>query len=109
MANANPGLMQAYGPTSSGTCKDVAKTSRCPTEMILQMIVDGTAHNSADMGYQDLITKSGKQDVSKFYMAARMYNSGPSSLGANGDLSGSSTGTPSYSSDIANRLLGWTT
>ncbi|CAK1360867.1 unnamed protein product [Cercospora beticola] len=108
MANANPGLMQSYGPLCSGTCKDIPTTTHCPSSMIEQMIKDGTASNSAGMGLQDLIAKSGVDDVSKYYKATRMYNSGPNSIPEDGDLSAESgAATRTYASDVANRLVGW--
>ncbi|KAF2207573.1 hypothetical protein CERZMDRAFT_18610, partial [Cercospora zeae-maydis SCOH1-5] len=107
MANSNPGLMQSYGPLCSGTCKSVPVSERCPTSMIEQMIRDGTASNAAGMGLQDLIRKAGVEDVSKYYKATRMYNSGPLSIPADGDLSAESgAATKSYASDVANRLRG---
>ncbi|KAM3423963.1 hypothetical protein BST61_g1356 [Cercospora zeina] len=109
LANSNPGLMQSYGPLCTGTCSTVPISERCPTSMIEQMIREGTASNSAGMSLQDLIKKSGVDDVSKYYKATRMYNSGPNSIPANGDLSAQSgAATGSYASDVANRLRGWT-
>lgn len=108
VAVPNPGLMQAYGPVAKGTCKDVSTTERCPKAMIKQMIVDGTASNREGMSLQDLITECGVPDVSKYYKATRMYNSGPNSIPADKDLSSKElSSTYTYASDVANRLTGW--
>ena len=103
----NPGLMQSYGALTHGSCANVLP-GHCTGEMITQMIRDGVASNAAGMGLVDLIARSGAQDVSKYYKATRYYNSGVNSMPPNGDLTGASGSTASYSSDIANRLVGWT-
>ena len=77
-----------------------------PAGSIQQMVVDGTQGTSGGAGYVQLLnggpglaTTNGSP-----YAAARAYNSG--SIDAN-DLSNGITSTPSYVSDIANRLMGW--
>ncbi|KAI5359001.1 putative Lysozyme-like domain superfamily protein [Septoria linicola] len=108
VAVENPGLMQAFGPIAKGTCKDVSTTERCPKAMIKQMIMEGTATNSEGMSLHDLLTKSGVSDVSKYYKATRLYNSGPNSIPADKDLSSKElSSTYTYASDVANRLTGW--
>ena len=48
--------------------------------------------------------KGGVDDVSRYYRAARVYNSG--SVDPSGDL-GQGVATHCYASDVANRLRGW--
>ena len=48
--------------------------------------------------------KGGVDDVSRYYRAARVYNSG--SVDGSGDL-GRGVATHCYASDVANRLRGW--
>lgn len=72
------------------------------------MTRDGTAPNLNGVDLQDLIARLGAKDVSKYYKATRMYISGVGSIPASGDLSSpANAATSSYSSDIANRLMGW--
>lgn len=88
MAVSNPGLMQSY--EGKGTCVGVKP---CPLDEIVQMVKDGTARNAAGVDLQDLIADASKRrgvddaDGAKFYIAARMYNSGKLSIGPGGDLS----------------------
>ncbi|KAF2103063.1 hypothetical protein NA57DRAFT_72048 [Rhizodiscina lignyota] len=99
----NPGLMQDHNGTAN--CNTgVAVQSPCPASTITQMIRDGVTGTVWGAGLQQLIEKTGCSTVQKFYMAARMYNSG--SISAGGDL-GASESTHCYASDIANRLTGW--
>lgn len=51
------------------------------------MVMDGTAPNKAGVNLQDLITRSNETSTAKYYMAARMYNSGPNSIGSDKELS----------------------
>ena len=48
--------------------------------------------------------EGGVDDVSRYYRAARVYNSG--SVDPSGDL-GQGVATHCYASDVANRLRGW--
>ncbi|KAG6065381.1 hypothetical protein E4U32_007426 [Claviceps aff. humidiphila group G2b] len=94
----NPGLMQSHNGDHS--CFNVKP---CPEEKILGMVKDGALGTSSGDGLQQLLAKAG-QDDSKFYKAARMYNSG--SIASSGILQ-DGIATHCYASDIANRLLGW--
>lgn len=51
------------------------------------MINDGTAPNAAGVDLKDLLGESNRTDVSMYYAASRMYNSGKLSIGADGELS----------------------
>lgn len=98
----NPGLMQSFNGKSS--CNpDGNGVVPCPAETIKGMISEG-AGIGLEFGLGQAIEKSGASDVSKYYKAARIYNSG--SIAASGNL-GDGIATHCYSSDIANRLLGW--
>ncbi|TVY71428.1 hypothetical protein LSUE1_G009850, partial [Lachnellula suecica] len=99
----NPGLMQSHDGT--GTCNDGSVQNPCPSSEITQMITDGTAGTTSGDGLQQCITQSGATDDSKYYKAARIYNSG--SIASTKNL-GAGVATHCYASDIANRLLGWT-
>lgn len=68
------------------------------------MITDGTDGTSYGPGLKQLMAQSGATDVSMYYKAARMYNSG--SIDSSGNL-GAGIATHCYASDIANRLIGW--
>lgn len=70
------------------------------------MINDGTAPNAARVDLSDLIEDSNKTDVSRFYIASRMYNSGRLSVGVGGELSVGGANA-CYAADIANRLRGY--
>ena len=104
----NPGLMQSHnGP---GTCWKksstgaVTVTNPCPAATITQMISDGAAGTPSGDGLAQTLNQAGTSDVSAFYRAARIYNSG--SVDKSGDL-GKGVATHCYASDIANRLTGW--
>lgn len=105
----NPGLMQDHAGSAtcntgvSGTVGTVQNP--CPQSMIQQMVTEGTAGTSAGDGLKQCIATAACTDVSMYYKAARIYNSG--SLPADGNL-GEDGATDSYSMDVANRLLGWT-
>ncbi|KAL2423867.1 hypothetical protein ABEF95_008819 [Exophiala dermatitidis] len=110
--NSNPGLMQSY--KGKGTCNVGGQLmSPCPGNVIHQMIVDGTAAPVDDITLVKALNQAvggGVSDVAQaYYRAARLYNSGTSSMPANGDLGGAPGATLCYSSDIANRLMGWVT
>jgi len=98
----NPGLMQDYNGAASCNIGGSVQNP-CPANTITQMIRDGVAGTSGPGLVQNL-AQAGCSDVSKFYKAARIYNSG--SIPASGDL-GAPGATPCYASDIANRLSGW--
>ncbi|KAJ5176347.1 uncharacterized protein N7482_002224 [Penicillium canariense] len=104
----NPGLMQSHNGKGSCNTGDSAPENvqdPCPESEIEQMIRDGTMGTSDGDGLQQLIEQNGGlSDVSAYYKAARCYNSG--SIGAGGNL-GAGVATHCYASDIANRLLGW--
>ncbi|OAQ67597.1 exo-beta-1,3-glucanase [Pochonia chlamydosporia 170] len=94
----NPGLMQSHNGGHS--CYNV---SPCPSTQVVGMIQDGTSGTSDGDGLKQLLSKAGS-GVSQFYKAARMYNSG--SIAASGLLQ-DGIATHCYASDIANRLMGW--
>lgn len=100
----NPGLMQSHN--GSGSCAGV---NPCPAGTITQMIRDGTAGTSSGEGLKGAIERAqrdtGDGSVRKFYAGARNYNSGSANYANLNDGRGS---TPCYSSDVANRLTGWT-
>lgn len=125
----NPGLMQDYkrnftcntGRLDNGVLKAPGKVQDpCPEETIRGMIREGTkgAFKEANsliyalaVAIEGSVDKSGnnrasaeKTDASRFYRAARVYNSG--SIDPSGDL-GKGIATRCYASDIANRLTGW--
>lgn len=99
----NPGLMQDHNGTAS--CNDgITATAPCPADTITQMIRDGVMGTQWGDGLVQCLEKTGVYDVQKYYMAARMYNSG--SIAEGGDL-GAGGSTHCYASDIANRMTGW--
>ncbi|KAJ5133965.1 hypothetical protein N7448_001014 [Penicillium atrosanguineum] len=99
----NPGLMQSHDGT--GSCNDGTPTTPCPQSEIHQMILDGASGTSAGAGLKQCVEQyGGTGDVTNYYKAARCYNSG--SVASNGNL-GAGIATGCYVSDIANRLLGW--
>lgn len=76
----------------------------CPKSTIQKMIAEGAGGTSSGDGLAKLIDDAKGSDAKTYYRAARMYNSGSTSL--SGDLvSGGSTAC--YAADIANRLTGW--
>jgi hypothetical protein len=102
-SHANPGLFQSHEGT--GSCNDGSNVQNpCPKSQIHQMIEDGVAGTAAGDGLKQLLDAAKGDGVQKFYQAARMYNSG--SLDQSGNL-GLGVATHCYSSDIANRLTGW--
>ncbi|KAK3626769.1 hypothetical protein LTR56_019587 [Elasticomyces elasticus] len=115
-AHLNPGLMQSHGGT--GTCNTAVgyggklgeagtASNPCSSDQITQMIKDGATGTALGDGLTQLLQKAGGNDDSKYYKAARMYNSGAESIPSDGDLSSTAlAATASYSSDIANRLRG---
>ena len=113
VGNSNPGLMQDHN--GSHNCVGVA-AGKCSAAEISGMINDGTGGtlsqgSNGGSGLEQELKKapslggtSTSQDV---YIAARLYNSGDSSYKKGGNLSSPPDGTASYSSDIANRLIGY--
>ena len=98
----NPGLMQDHN--GAATCNENGVQNPCPSSTITQMIRDGAAGTSSGDGLKQCLAESGATDVSMYYKAARIYNSG--SIAAGGNL-GAGIATHCYASDIANRLTGW--
>ena len=99
----NPGLMQDHN--GDATCNDNGWVQNpCPNDTIYKMILEGTAGTNSGDGLANCINQSGRGDVSAFYRAARIYNSG--SISSTGQLQ-NGIATHCYASDIANRLTGW--
>ncbi|CAI7574801.1 unnamed protein product [Penicillium glandicola] len=99
----NTGLMQSHA--GEGTCNtDGSTTTPCPSSMIKQMIEDGTAGTSEGDGLKQCYAAQTGAEATKYYRAARTYNSG--SVDASGNL-GAGGATHCYASDIANRVCGW--
>lgn len=102
---SNPGLMQSHDGT--GTCNSgTSVQDPCPQSEITQMITDGAMGTSSGDGLKQCLATAATTDVSQYYKAARIYNSG--SIAASGLLE-AGVATHCYSSDIANRLTGWVT
>lgn len=99
----NPGLMQDHN--GAAMCTE----SPCPSSKIEQMIREGTAGTSSGEGLAELINTASKQGATgtglPFYAAARLYNTGSWTMGS--DLGKPKYGTACYSTDVANRLMGW--
>jgi hypothetical protein len=95
---SNPGIMQSFQGKNS--CFNV---NPCPSDKIVGMIRDG-AGVGLGAGLQQSLKQAGGSDAQTYYKAARVYNSG--SVAAGGNL-GAGIATHCYSSDIANRLMGW--
>lgn len=99
----NPGLMQDHN--GQATCNENGNIQNpCPSATIYKMISEGTAGTDSGDGLANCINQSGRGDVSAFYRAARIYNSG--SISDTGKLE-NGIATHCYASDIANRLTGW--
>ncbi|KAL7917408.1 hypothetical protein ACQKWADRAFT_324669 [Trichoderma austrokoningii] len=99
----NPGLMQDHN--GAATCNENGDVQNpCPSATIYQMISEGTAGTNDGDGLANCINESGRSDVSAYYRAARIYNSG--SIFRTGNLQ-DGIATHCYASDIANRLTGW--
>jgi hypothetical protein len=98
----NPGLMQCHDGQYECT------TTPCTTKVIHGMISEGSTGTAKGDGLKQVITKAKNQGATgaqAFYWAARIYNTGSYTAGA--DLAKVQYGTACYSSDIANRLTGW--
>lgn len=111
----NPGLMQSHNDQhycNTGTSPySGSLMSPCPPEQINGMIMDGVGGTASGDGLSALLdravqfTASDGADAKAFYLAARMYNSGSTSLTVlEQQLAG---GTRCYATDIANRLTVW--
>ena len=100
----NPGLMQSHN--GRGTCNDGPGSVQnpCLSIEIIQMIQDGVFGTVSGDGLKQCLTETGVSDVSMYYKAARIYNSGL--IDKSGNL-GAGVSTNCYVSDIANRLMGW--
>lgn len=99
----NTGLMQSHA--GEGSCnKDGSKTTPCPSSMIKQMIKDGTAGTTQGDGLKQCFEAQSGGTSTKYFKAARTYNSG--SIDSSGNL-GQGGATHCYASDIANRVRGW--
>jgi LysM repeat protein len=99
----NPGLMQSHDGT--GSCnKDGTVQNPCPYSEIHQMIVDGVEGTSEGDGLKQILAQQGGSSATDYYKSARVYNSG--SVASDGNL-GQGGATACYVSDVANRLLGW--
>ncbi len=98
----NPGLMQSHD--GAGSCNNGAVQNPCPSSEITQMITDGATGTAAGDGLKQCMSESKATDVSEYYKAARIYNSG--SVASSGNLQ-DGIATHCYASDVANRLTGW--
>ncbi|KAF2636794.1 hypothetical protein P280DRAFT_381136, partial [Massarina eburnea CBS 473.64] len=94
----NPGLMQSFNGKAS--CFNV---SPCPKDKIVSMIKEG-AGVGLEAGLTQSIKAAGGSDAQTYYRASRVYNSGSAPVGVN---LGTGIATHCYSSDVANRLIGW--
>lgn len=96
----NPGLMQSHD--GKGSCNSGDKVEvPCQDKMIRLMIEDGTSH------FKECMKEAGGSGAANIYKAARIYNSG--SIDSSGDLGKGIGSSACYVSDLANRLLGWST
>lgn len=101
---SNPGLFQSHAGT--GSCNNQGQVLHpCPTDQINQMVQDGVGGTPRGAGLKQTIGKAPGSGAAKFYQGARIYNSG--SIAQSGDL-GQGVATHCYATDVANRLLGWT-
>lgn len=89
-------------PNGDATCNENHNVQNpCAKGTIEQMICDGTVGTRDSGGLAQWLNQANRGDVSTFYCAARMYNSGD----VTGDLD--SYGTRCYATDITDRLTGW--
>ena len=103
----NPGIMQDHnGTVTCNNGEDDGVLNPCPRKMIERMVQDGTGGTDWGDGLAQCINNAKSNDVSAFYRAARIYNSG--SVGKSGNLE-DGVATHCYASDVANRLTGWVT
>jgi hypothetical protein len=103
----NPGIMQDHD--GSHSCNSDNKVSTpCPDDQILGMITDGVAGTANGLGLAGAIKSAaftGVEFAEAYYRAARLYNSGV--IDTSQDLNQGGGATHCYSSDVANRLVGW--
>ena len=66
----NPGLFQSHDGTDS-----CANKATCPAPEITQMVKDGVEGTPKGDGLKQCIGETNSTDVSKYYKAARLYNS----------------------------------
>lgn len=99
----NPGLFQSFEGTASCNRNIHSLVTPCPAATIEAMVREG-AGIGRPFGLLQAIDQSKATDDSKWYKAARIYNSGH--IAASGNL-GDGIATHCYASDIANRLVGW--
>jgi hypothetical protein len=85
------------------TCNEGGVQNPCPKDQIFGMIDDGVNGTPAGDGLKQTLAQAGNDEVAKWYRAARIYNSGSVS----GENLGMGVATHCYASDIANRLVGW--
>lgn len=108
----NPGIMQSHN--GANHCSNEDKV--CSTDKINGMIADGTTGTKDGPGLKQGLEKAGsfgyKEKNTQVYWSARFYNSGENSIKKGSalevDTAAEPGATPSYSSDIANRLIGFT-
>ncbi|CAG8954125.1 hypothetical protein HYFRA_00009229 [Hymenoscyphus fraxineus] len=106
----NPGLMQSH--QGEFDCERFG-SKECTNERIVGMIQEGSVHtkkpdgSGLKTGLETAKKDGSKSDAQSAYWSARLYNSGDFSYVKGGDLSSTvKAATASYSSDIANRLIG---
>lgn len=97
---SNPGMYQSHA--GQGTCANV---NPCPASEIDLMVQDGVEGTSSGAGLKQCFANAHGSDAQAYYVAARIYNSG--SVAPGGNL-GEGVATHCYSSNLANRLVGWT-
>jgi hypothetical protein len=97
----NPGLFQSFNGKHS--CNNGGVKTPCPQSEIEGMVTEG-AGIGLGFGLTQALQQSNANDDSKYYKAARIYNSG--SVAPSGNL-GDGIATHCYATDIANRLVGW--
>jgi len=106
LPGTNPGLMQTHNGPSSCNPGNGSVMNPCPQSEIVGMITDGVAGTSTGSGLAGYIDQANVSDVSAYYKAARLYNTGH--IDSSGNLDIASSGKACYSSNIANWLTGWT-
>lgn len=103
----NPGIFQDHDGTGSCNDGNGHVQNPCPDSAITQMVHDGVGGTVSGWGLKQTIANSGATlgSAASYYRGARVYNSG--SVAASGRLE-DGIATHCYSSDVANRVLGWT-
>ncbi|KAG6003536.1 hypothetical protein E4U43_000902 [Claviceps pusilla] len=98
-----PGLMQDHNGHATCNEKGVVQYP-CPADMIDEMILEAVSGTRTGEGLAGCLNQVATGDVSDFYKAARVYNSGfisPTLQLKDGPK------RHCYASNIANRLTGW--